>query len=66
MNRQEIAKFFYEFSKFGLHDKFLKILDSHQIKVVGEWPNNNLPNIENDKASTLLAKLEEKWLKLNV
>ena len=44
--------------------KFIYLKNSN-IKPVGVWPEGKLPNINNDTASTLLAKLEEKWLGLD-
>ena len=63
--REEIADNFYSYETEGGRLKFVQLLRDQKIKPEGEWPHGRLPNIKNDEASTLLAKLEEKWLGLD-
>ncbi|MEM9446789.1 MAG: hypothetical protein AAGA18_15720 [Verrucomicrobiota bacterium] len=44
---------------------YVENLQNKKIRPTGVWPNGELPNFSNDEASTLLAKLEEKWLGLD-
>lgn len=64
MQRAHIAEDFYQYSVSGLHLEYVKELQKRHIKAIGVWPNNILPNKDNDKASVILAQLEEKWLGL--
>ena len=41
-------------------------LDALYDLVSNPWPDGHRPNIDNDAGSTLLAKLDERWLKLDV
>ena len=64
MDRKIIAKYFHKrkFSQTRL--KFVKAIQTQGIIATGSWPDNLLPNVDDDEASTLLAQLEEKWLGL--
>ncbi len=44
--------------------EYVKFLQNQNIKPTGSWINGNLPNYK-DEASSLLARLEEKWLGLD-
>lgn len=44
---------------------FIKYLRKEGIDIIGEWPSSQPPNIGNDRASMLLAQMEEKWLGLD-
>ena len=45
--------------------RLARLLDLGGLHPTGEWPNGRLPNFDDDRASTLLAQLEEKWLGLD-
>ncbi len=63
-NREAIGEYFYRFKTENFRLKFMKYLEEQNIKVKGYWEEGKIP-FKNDKASTLLAKLEEKWLGLD-
>ena len=42
--------------------RLVRFLDLQAKEPAGEWPNGTMPNFDDDRASTLLAQLEEKWL----
>ncbi len=65
--KEEISKQFMSLKTASGRLKFVEHLEEKRIKPLenSEWLNGNIPNINNDKASTLLAKLEERWLGLN-
>jgi hypothetical protein len=42
-----------------------RVLDLSVQQPTGVWPDGTLPNFDDDRASTLLAQLEEKWLGLD-
>ena len=64
MNREDIAQYFNKlhFPRYRL--QFVKQLEIKVSKVEGHWPNNTIPNVNNDHSSNLLLKLDEKWLGL--
>ncbi|MGK7881137.1 MAG: NACHT domain-containing NTPase, partial [Crocosphaera sp.] len=65
--KQEISKQFLSLKTASGRLKFVEHLEEKRVKPLenSDWPNGNLPNVNNDQASTLLAKLEERWLGLN-
>ena len=65
--KEEISNQFLTLRTSSGRLNFIEHLEEKRIKPPenSEWPDGNLPNIDNDKASTLLAKLEERWLGLN-
>ncbi len=65
VSRQQVAIGFNSLKTNWGRLKYIEFLQNQKIKPQGEWPDGNLPNINNDEASTLLAKLEEKWLGLD-
>jgi Predicted NTPase (NACHT family) len=64
-NRENIAENFHKLKRCNSRCKYLELIRERGIIARGKWPNGNIPNIRNDKSSTLLATLEEKWLGLN-
>jgi hypothetical protein len=44
--------------------RFVRSLNERK-SPTGAWPNGELPNFEDDRASTMLAQLEERWLGLD-
>jgi len=63
---REIIEFYF----FSLRDKFSRLkfvqfLQREKITAKGHWKDGQIPYKKNDKASTLLAQLEEKWLGLD-
>ena len=65
MTREQIAEQFKQYKTNWGRLIYIEFLNTQNIKPVGVWPEGKLPNINNDTASTLLAKLEEKWLGLD-
>ena len=45
--------------------RFVDFLEDDDVKVSGVWTNSEIINLNNDKSSIALAKLEERWLKLD-
>jgi hypothetical protein len=45
--------------------KYVKFLEQSSFTVEGNWIHHTTPNKRNDEASTLLAKLDEKWIGLD-
>lgn len=64
IDRAWIATKFYEIDSDRYRMKFVRMMILIE-KPIGNWPDNKLPNLENDQSSTLLAQLEEKWLGLD-
>ncbi len=62
--RRQIGEAFDEFRTAFWRLRFVRFLQSMRLKPIGTWPLGSVPNIEDDKASTLLARLEEGWLGL--
>lgn len=62
--RSTIEEYFLKFQTSQMRIKYVKYLDNPKFTVSGNWKNKTLPYIHNDRASTLLAQLEEKWLGL--
>jgi hypothetical protein len=44
---------------------YVDFMQNHKIKPNGKWLDGKMPNFNNDRASSLLARLEEKWLGLD-
>jgi len=65
MNRATIAEYFNKFESSRTRLKIVHAIQTQGIIATGSWPDNTIPNVENDRASTLLAQLEEKWLGLD-
>lgn len=65
MNREVIANNLNQlhFQKNRL--KFIKELELRVLNVTGHWPNNSIPNFDNDYSSILLMMLDQKWLGLD-
>ncbi len=63
--RRQIGEAFNEFRTGFWRLKFARFLQSVRLKPTGAWPNGRIPNFENDRASTLLARLEEGWIGLD-
>ncbi|MGK7932246.1 MAG: NACHT domain-containing protein [Microcystaceae cyanobacterium] len=65
--REEISCQFFTFKSVSGRLKFVQHLEEKRVTppYESEWPEGNLPNSKNDQASTLLAKLEERWLGLH-
>jgi hypothetical protein len=62
-SRSFIEDKFLKFNTGYFRLKFIKAVQNQVIICNGEWSDGKVPN-KNDEASTLLAKLEEKWLGL--
>jgi hypothetical protein len=45
--------------------RYVQFLRNEGINPIGAWPLGQIPSAENDRGSTLLAQLEEKWLGLD-
>ena len=65
MTRGQIAEFFHGFKTEHWRLKFVRSLQSVKVQPNSLWPDGKLPRVGNDEASTLLAKLEERWLGLD-
>src|SRR5205085_12263697 len=65
LNRQQISNQFYKFETESGRSEYVHFIRNEGIKPDGIWPEGQIPNVKNDEASTLLAKLEEKWLGLD-
>lgn len=65
MDKQNISEYFSSFRTDRMRFKFVLRLQNNRVQANGEWPGGVLPNIRNDKASILLAQLEETWLGLD-
>ena len=61
LNRIAIADDFLRFRTGWYRKCYVLWLKDLAIDPLGNWPNGR-PNIENDKASTMLAQLDEHWL----
>jgi len=72
-DRHVIANNFLAFNLHSSRLKYVKWIEINSGNYFSDfydsknvWPNKERPNINNDKASTLLAQLDAKWLKLDV
>jgi hypothetical protein len=65
ISREDISKHFKKYKTTWGRSHYVVFLQTKNIKPVGNWPDGQLPNVNNDLPSTLLAKLEEKWLGLD-
>lgn len=65
ISRQQIANQLKSYKTAWARIKYIEYLQDKKIKPSGEWSQKGLPNFNNDEASILLAKLEEKWLGLD-
>lgn len=63
--REEIYRIFFSFRSSKIRLSYIQRLQINDLKIEGNWPDGKLPNINNDESSTLIAKLEEKWLGLD-
>jgi hypothetical protein len=64
MEREKISDYFNAFTYKRHRLTFVKDLEAKVKKVTGHWPDNVLPNADNDYPSILLMQLDEKWLGL--
>ncbi|AFY53473.1 putative NTPase (NACHT family) [Rivularia sp. PCC 7116] len=64
INRENIEKQLKVFKTSWGRMEYVKFLQHENIKPIGNWSTSNLPNYK-DPASSLLARLEEKWLGLD-
>jgi hypothetical protein len=64
-DRRQISEAFNGFRTNHWRLKLVRFLQSAKLKPTGMWPDGKIPNMRNDKASTLLARLEEGWLGLD-
>jgi len=62
--REDIEEIFSELETSPARLRFVETLITLQVRPTGRW-TKGLPTGRNDEASTLLAKLEEKWLDLD-
>ena len=62
ISRERIANELRTYKTAGGRLKYIEYLQNQKIKPNGEWTSEGLPNFNDDEASILLAKLEEKWL----
>jgi hypothetical protein len=65
VSRAEIHTNFMHFRSPSVRLKYIQMIENQKLAVTGNWPEGDLPNVNNDDASTLLAQLEEKWLGLD-
>ena len=75
-NRSAIAQAFLSFKTGNGRERYARWIESEAHApedldalydlVSNPWPDGHRPNIDNDAGSTLLAKLDERWLKLDV
>lgn len=65
LSRGQIVKEIERFETAWGEWKYIEFLQDENIKPEGDWPDGQLPNIGNDKVTTQLARLEEKWLGLD-
>lgn len=65
--RGEISNQFLSLNTPSGRFKFVQHLEEKRVTPPedSKWPEGILPNVNNDRGSTLLAKLEERWLGLN-
>jgi len=59
--REIIAQEFDSLKTDYYRKKYVIFLDFSRADPKGRWPEDRLPNINNDKSSTYLAQLEERW-----
>ncbi|MEM9924135.1 MAG: hypothetical protein AAF915_10365 [Cyanobacteria bacterium P01_D01_bin.50] len=64
ISRENIEKQLKVFKTSWGRMEYVKFLQHENIKPIGNWSTSNLPNYK-DPASSLLARLEEKWLGLD-
>ncbi|GAA4840895.1 hypothetical protein GCM10023310_18500 [Paenibacillus vulneris] len=65
IRRETIAEYFVMFKSNSGRLRFVKWLYFNRLHAIGNWPQEQMPNHNFDKASTLLAIMEEKWLGLD-
>jgi len=63
-NRAHIGKTFSQLTTQHYRYIFVRFLETNVQECIGEWPDGKIP-FKNDEASTHLAKLEAKWLRIN-
>ena len=61
-SRGSIADRFSELETSRGRALFVRLLEEHNIRPEGSWPQGDPPNLDNDLASVHLAQLEEGWL----
>lgn len=64
LSRAVIAEDFLRFKTGWFRQRYVLWLRYHVIAPLGEWPEGR-PNISDDKASTMLAQIDERWLGLD-
>ncbi|OBP14207.1 hypothetical protein A5320_16345 [Rheinheimera sp. SA_1] len=62
--REIIAVEFFMFKTDYFRHKYVLYLDMSRADPNGDWPGDELPNVLNDRGSTYLAQMEERWLGL--
>lgn len=65
LTRQQISEQFYGFKTDKWRLKYVQSLQGSRISTNSQWPDGKIPTVNHDEASTLLARLEEKWLGLD-
>jgi hypothetical protein len=64
ITREELASEFCLFRTAWGREEYVRKLKDADVQAIGAWPASRAPNAD-DKASTLLAQLEERWLGLD-
>ncbi len=64
MKREVIEAYFYGLDGF-YQERFISYIKKQQIVPTGNWTDGELPNVDDNNASGMLAELEEKWLELD-
>jgi hypothetical protein len=62
--RSLIAEHFSAFQTSEVREEFVRWLGAQRYEPTGEWPGGRPPNLGDD-ASSLLARLEYRWRKLD-
>jgi GTPase SAR1 family protein len=65
ISRQNISDHLKRYKTAWGRLKYVNFIQNHRIKPNGKWMDGKMPNFNNDRASSLLARLEEKWLGLD-
>lgn len=64
-DRKSISEHFLKLKTSQGRFNFVRKLEISGIRPTGEWEYGVLPNVNDDRGSILLAKLEERWLNLD-
>lgn len=64
LTRNIIANEFMSLETRYFREKYVRYLDFLRVDPKGNWPDNKLPNINNDQSSMYLSQLEERWIGL--